>query len=121
MRGLPPRIIQALNPNDALNTGRDQRIFVDKTGPALGQPNRPVANGAMSIDGGRPATRSATIFPVIGAALIPTWPWPKGVDDVRRGARRTEHRQRVRQARPMAHPDRDAFLRINTKPVPTHC
>ena len=75
----------------------------------------------MSIDGGRPATRSATIFPVIGAALIPTWPWPKGVDDVRRGARRTEHRQRVRQARPMAHPDRDAFLRINTKPVPTHC
>src|SRR5215470_3143952 len=38
---------------------------------------RPAANGAMSIEGGRPATRSATILPVIGAAVMPTWPWPK--------------------------------------------
>jgi hypothetical protein len=43
----------------------------------LPQPKRPGANAEMSIAGRRPAMRSATIFPVIGAAVIPTWPWPK--------------------------------------------
>ena len=38
---------------------------------------RPAANGEMSIGAGRPATRSATILPVIGAEVMPTWPWPK--------------------------------------------
>jgi hypothetical protein len=38
--------------------------------------NLAAANGAMSIGAGRPETRSATIFPVIGAAVIPTWPCP---------------------------------------------
>ena len=47
----------------------------DATGAA--QANRPGANGAMSIGAGRPATRSATIRPVIGAAVMPIWPWPK--------------------------------------------
>jgi len=53
------------------------RAWIENVPPILRQPNRPAANRAMSIDGGRPATRSATILPFIGAAVIPTWPWPK--------------------------------------------
>src|SRR5439155_5370209 len=41
------------------------------------QANRVAANGPMSIDAGRPESRSATILPVIGAAVMPTWPCPK--------------------------------------------
>src|SRR5262249_48715242 len=36
----------------------------------------------------------------------------EGVDDVRRGARWPDHRQRIRQARTMAHPHRNPLLRV---------
>src|SRR5260370_26185646 len=36
----------------------------------------------------------------------------EGVDDIRSGARRADHRQRVGKARAMAHPYRDPLLRM---------
>jgi hypothetical protein len=62
-------ITMGLNPSAARHAMRFARRWA--------QAKRAGANGAISIEAGRPATRSATTLPVIGAAVMPTWPWPK--------------------------------------------